>query len=576
MWRPRSLRLGEGADDRTVSTAGRGGMEGRQRALLRRRPRDCATEDRPVPAARPIAGARAAAGGIVSRHRVFAVALAAGAALRLATELGYRWAFWFNDSFDYVAIALRLRPDPMRPIGYPVLLWLVKPLHSLALVTSLQHLLGLATAAVGYALLRRFGLPGWGATVAMVPVLFDAFEIQLEQMLLADTLFTFLAVSGVTVLCWPPASRRRRMSAWRAAGAAALLVLAALTRPVGVPLIVIALGYLIICRVGWRAVTAACAAAGAPLAGCVLWYHAIYGQFALDSTGGIYLWGRTAAFAECAVIKPPAAQAWLCPGLPPAQRAASSAQVWQPTSPFHWRHGQVFSAKENDLAMRFALRAIAAQPGSYARTVAASIGHAFTWDRTSYPTGYTASLYTFAGTKTWLPSWPEPDGRSAATVARAYAGGHAATVVVAPYASFMRSYQRYLYVRGPMGALILVIPPAAAIAQFVVRRRSGRAASGAGSHGQAPGGSEERWTGRPVAWLCWSAAVALLVIPPVTVDFDYRYILPVVPYGCLAAALAVRRFVVAAGCCNGRTPGCYGISAAVNIRNDRELTRSDG
>ncbi len=92
----------------------------------------------------------------------------------------------------------------------------------------------------------------------------------------------------------------------------------------------------------------------------------------------------------------------------------------------------------------------------------ASIERAFTWDRTSYPTGYTASLYTFAGAKTWLPTWPEPDGRTAAAVARAYAGGHAATVVVAPYATFMRSYQRYVYLRGTLVALILVMPPAAA------------------------------------------------------------------------------------------------------------------
>ena len=402
-------------------------------------------------AAGRIARLAAAARGPLGRHRVFVIALAAGAALRTATELGYRWAIWFNDSFDYVAIALRLRPDPMRPIGYPVLLWLVRPLHSLTVVTSLQHLLGLGTAVAGYLLLRgKFGLPGWGATLAMAPVLFDAFQIQLEQLLLSDTLFTFLAVGAVTVLCRLPASRGERMSAWQGALAGGLLALAALTRPVGIPLIVIAVGYLVICRVGWRAVTAAGAAAVAPLAGYALWFHAIYGQFALDSTNGIYLWGRTAAFAECDVIRPPPSEAWLCPRLPPAQRAASSAQVWQPNSPLHWQHGQVFSARENDLAMRFALRAIAAQPGGYAQTVLASLGRAFAWDRTAYPTRYTASLYTFAGAKTWLPTWPEPDGRTAAAVARAYAGGGAATTEAAPYAGFMRWYQRYVYLRGTL------------------------------------------------------------------------------------------------------------------------------
>ncbi len=571
--------------------------------MLPRRGGDSAARGRPVPAARRIAGAAGAARGVLSRHRAFAIALAAGAALRIVTELGYRWAFWFNDSFDYIAIAQRLRPDPMRPIGYPVLLWLAGPVHSLLLVTSLQHLFGLATAAAGYVLLRRrFGLPGWGATLAMVPVLFDAFQIQLEQLLLADTLFTFLAVAAVAVLCWLPAQRGRRMHAWQAAVAGTLLGLASLTRPVGVPLIVLAASYLIACRAGWRAVTAVCAAAGAPLAGYVLWFHAVHGQFALDSTDGIYLWGRTAAFAECNVIRPPPAQLWLCPALPPAQRAASSAQVWQPTSPLRWQHGQVFSARENDLAMRFALRAIAAQPGGYARAVLTSVGRAFAWDRTPYPTGYTASLYTFAGTKTWLPTWPEADGRTAAAVARAYAGGRAATVVVQPYASLMRWYQRYVYLRGTMVGIILIIMPAAVLAGLVLRRRARRPASacpasacpaspspaspspasaspasGSPGSGAATGPGEARWAETPAAWLCWSSAVALLVIPALTVDFDYRYVLPVVPFGCLAAALAARHFLVAAGHFHAGGPRRrWGNSAAASIRTDRELTRYDG
>ncbi|HUK69220.1 MAG TPA: hypothetical protein VLW50_10795 [Streptosporangiaceae bacterium] len=538
---------------------------------------------RRAPASHRIAGAALAARGALSRHRAFAIALAAGAALRIVTELGYRWAFWFNDSFDYVAIAQRLRPDPMRPIGYPILLWLVGQVHSLLLITSVQHLLGLGTAAAGYVLLRRrFGLPGWGATLAMVPVLFDAFQIQLEQLLLADTLFTFLAVAAFAVLCWLPAPRGRGMNAWQAAAAGVLLAFASLTRGVGIPLIVLAVAYLIVCRAGWRAVTAVCAAAAAPLAGYILWFHAVNGQFALDSTDGIYLWGRTAAFAECDVIKPPPAQAWLCPRLPPAQRAASSAQVWQPTSPLRWQHGQVFSARENDLAMRFALRAIAAQPGGYANAVFTSVGRAFTWNRTSYPTSYTASLYTFAGTKTWLPTWPEADGRTAAEVARSYADGAAATAVVQPYAGLMRWYQRYVYLRGTMVGLILVAAPAAALAGLVLRRRARRQPSGSPRCADpaarpATAAGQARPAETPAAWLCWSAAVALLLIPALTVDFDYRYVLPAVPFGCLAAALAARRCLVAAGHFHaGQPPRRCRNSSAASIRTDRELTRSDG
>jgi hypothetical protein len=47
-----------------------------------------------------------------------------------------------------------------------------------------------------------------------------------------------------------------------------------------------------------------------------------------------------------------------------------------------------------------------------------------------------------------------------------------------------------------------------------------------------------RRRGRKEIALLWAAAVTLLAVPPVTVDFDYRYMLPAVPFACFAAALA--------------------------------------
>jgi hypothetical protein len=525
------------------------------------------------------AGGSASARALLAKHRVFAVAFAIGAALRVVAELGYPPALWFNDSFDYVAVALHLRPDPVRPIGYPLLLRLLEPSRSLALVTSLQHVLGLGCAVGIYAVLRaRFHLPGWGATLAAAPVLFDAFQIQLEHLLLADVLFEFLAIAAIATVCWLPA-RSTRASVWRAALAGGLLAMAALTRPIAIPLIAIVLAYLAVRRAGWRVVAAAAAAACAPLAGYVLWFHAVYGQFALDSTDGVYLWGRTAAFADCATIKPPASEAWLCPRLPPAQRAASSSQVWQPTSPFHWQHGKVFTAAQNDLALRFALRAIAAQPGDYARTVLSSTGRSFTWGRTAYPTGYTTNLYTFAGAKTSLPTWPEPDGLSAAEVARAYADGNAATAVVAPYAGFLRWYQRYVYLRGTLLGLILLVPPAAGLGRLLVAARRARRRDRQSPRHPArpPRGTSHDRDATWICWLCWSAAVVLLLVPPMTVDFDYRYVLPVVPFACLAAALAGRRALVAVRLSRpNRTPWRRESPAAASIPTTHELTRSEG
>ena len=39
----------------------------------------------------------------------------------------------------------------------------------------------------------------------------------------------------------------------------------------------------------------------------------------------------------------------------------------------------------------------------------------------------------------------------------------------------------------------------------------------------------------------WVISVALIVAPAATAEFDYRYVLPAVPFGCLAAAMAFGR-----------------------------------
>ena len=190
---------------------------------------------------------------LIAGNRLFAAALVPALALRVTAELGYRWQSWFNDSFSYVRAAVTLTPNTTRPSGYPVYLWLLSPAHSYLLVTASQHLMGLLVAVMIYALARhRFGAPAWVAVLATLPVLYDGFEIQLEHLIMADTLFLFLAMAAVTVALWSP------RPSWRACLAAGLLLgLSATVRPTGLPLLAVFAVYLLIRLLpDWRRVIA--------------------------------------------------------------------------------------------------------------------------------------------------------------------------------------------------------------------------------------------------------------------------------------------------------------------------------
>ena len=91
-----------------------------------------------------------------TEHRLFLIVFTPALALRVITELGYRWQVWFNDSFDYVKYTVAFQLDPTRTSGYSIWLKILEPFRSYALVTILQHLMGLAVAIMVYALARRF------------------------------------------------------------------------------------------------------------------------------------------------------------------------------------------------------------------------------------------------------------------------------------------------------------------------------------------------------------------------------------------------------------------------------------
>jgi 4-amino-4-deoxy-L-arabinose transferase-like glycosyltransferase len=447
---------------------------------------------------------------LIAGNRLFAVALVPALALRVAAELGYRWQSWFNDSFTYVRAAVTLTPNTTRPSGYPLYLWLLSPAHSYLLVTASQHLMGLLVAVMIYALARhRFAVPAWIAVLATLPVLYDGFEIQLEHLIMADTLFLFLAMAAVTIALWSP------RPSWRACLAAGLLLgVSSAVKPTGLPLLAALAVYVIVVHWrGWRSLVAGLVACGVafavPVLGYEAWYKSAHGEFAMTDSTGVFLYSRVMTFADCSQMSLPTDLLPLCTSVPPAKRPIAQAYIWTSVSPLDRYSEPKFSPTVNKLAERFAIAAIEAQPLGYARAVFDDTVRSFDWNRSVFPNGQTYDAYLFSPQP---PAVPDGSYRGYASIEAYYARGNPQTVVVNPFAAVVRDYQRYVWLPGTVYGLILLVGLFGIVRRW---RRAGKAAL--------------------LPWLC---SLALIVSPAATAEFDYRYVTTAVPFACLAAAMA--------------------------------------
>jgi hypothetical protein len=447
---------------------------------------------------------------LIAANRLFAAALIPALALRVTAELGYRWQSWFNDAFSYVRAAVTLTPNTTRPSGYPLYLWLLSPAHSYLLVTASQHLMGLLVAVMIYMLARhRFAAPAWVAVLATLPVLYDGFEIQLEHLIMADTLFLFLTMAAVTIALWSP------RPSWRACLAAGLLLgVSSAVRPTGLPLLAAFIVYLLIrLRPSWQRVVAGLAACGVafavPVLGYEAWYKSAHGDFAMTDSTGVFLYSRVMTFADCSRMSLPTDLLPLCTSVPPAERPIAQAYIWTTASPLDRYAEPMFSPTVNKLAERFAVAAIKAQPLDYARAVWNDTARSFEWNRSVFPNGQTYDAYLFSSQPLAVPAGPY---KGYPSVEAYYARGNPATVVVSPFAVVIRDYQRYVWLPGTAYGLILLV------GLFGIVRRWRRAGSAA-----------------LLPWLC---SLVLVVAPAATAEFDYRYVTTAVPFACLAAAMA--------------------------------------
>ena len=468
-----------------------------------------------------LAPVRAAASLVTPRalwrsHRLFTILALLSLLPRILATRAFRPALLTADSFLYMKDAFQSTLGVIRPSGYSFFLHVLEPFHSLLLITTLQHLMGVAIAAIVYGLLRYYGLPGWGATLAAAPTLFDTRQIALESYILPDTLYCLVIMLAIALLL-----TKRTPRPWQCVVAGLLLAYSSVLRGNGLPIVFVALAYMLIRRVGWRALAAAAIAAAVPLIGYATAYDATYGQFNITSSDGIFLWSRTTSFANCAIIKPAAQLQPLCPNkeksvqVPPAPAWSVPALLDAPTpaeylwaSDVWWRHDAHpgINSYNDKLGEQFALAAIRAQPFAYLRASARDIALVFL--STDRPQSQSTMTFTTRPHILRLPSYYVQDLRD-------YAHTTQNTHLVQPYAYFMFLYQQPVFFPGLIFFLVV-------LAGLVGVIRNWR-----------------RWGG-PAA-LPWVIAAISVVLPALLTQSLYRYTIVAIPLACVAAGLAFVR-----------------------------------
>src|SRR6516162_7841445 len=201
-----------------------------------------ATAERGASEPRPAAARAHQAVALLRRHWLAAVLLAVGLVLRVLTQFAYRPALFYIDTTRYLYNA-----EGMDPVGYKGPLRAILLVANFNAVAAVQHLLGLAMAVVIYLLLLRRGVSRWLAALAIAPVLLDAYQLQIEQMVMPDVWFEALIVAGLAILLWAPEPGWRR-----AVAAGVVLGTSATVAQVGEVMALPAVIYLLVAGGGWR------------------------------------------------------------------------------------------------------------------------------------------------------------------------------------------------------------------------------------------------------------------------------------------------------------------------------------
>jgi hypothetical protein len=250
------------------------------------------------------------------------IVLGAGLVLRVYLMLIYRpVAAGFNDTIEYLTTSHdHLFRDPFRPAGYPLFLRIVRyTVPELSAVVAIQHLLGLATAALLYLVVRRLTARRWLPALPAALVALSGDQLLLEHSILTESLYTFLVTAALCGVLYAVINGRAMLPLLAVSGLA--LGIATTVRPVGIPVVLFVGAWLIVFvggSISKRLVRTA--AAGVPALGVVVFYiviqGALTGAWGVSPASGWALYTRVAPIADCHDFKAPKGTAFLCESRP--------------------------------------------------------------------------------------------------------------------------------------------------------------------------------------------------------------------------------------------------------------------
>jgi hypothetical protein len=440
---------------------------------------------------------------LLRAHWPLLAVLAVAAAVRVAVGIAYQPAIFFGDSWAYLDLAFGGSPvgfAPDRPSGYPLAIDLLSVFgRSLAAITTAQHLAGLLTGVLVYALLTRMALPRWLATAGAAVVLLDAYAIALEQQILAEAFFTLALAASFFLV----AGRDRGGMALAASGA--LLAVAATMRTAALFAVPVWALYVVWAYRRPRLVVPAALGLMLPLLAYASWQAEDTGRFGLTQADGWFLYGRVGEIADCGDAKVPAAARPLCNRNARDRREGAAYHIWNADGPARRTFGGMSTdpevqARSNDALRGFARAIIRDRPGRYADLVWDDFLRYFTPGARSRGNSDLAVA---------LPQFGRIVRRNEIARDRWFPGY---VPHVRPPAKRVRDYHERVHVPRPLMAALAVaaLLELALAAVALALRRSGPPR-------------------RREVFLLAGAALAMLLGTAATSEFVLRYLIPVVP-----------------------------------------------